>query len=251
MAIAQHSKDIAKGTFWSLGGNLLIKLASFFYLVILTRMATQADVGEFYLALSVIGVVILFADLGLSGALIRYLPYYLERKEISKGMRLMRISYAAVSVFSAIVTIIVFFLADPIAGIMKNPGLIQTIKLLCPYIVLNSIFSLNTSFFQGVKDIRTQSMLSNVQNIAKLILTVLFVFTLGATVFSIVIGFLASFVVALAISFWYLKKPLSELAKGQVQTDESPFTMLAEIIPFGIMISTINSLWMLSTILTG
>jgi len=245
MAIAQHSKDIAKGTFWGLSGNMLLKLVSFFYLVILTRMATQADIGEFYLGLSVLGIVILVADLGLPGAVIRYLPFYQEKGGMPKVMQLIRVSYAAVSIFSAIVSVIMFLLADPIAGFMNNSGLSQTIRLLSPYILLNSIFSLNSSIFQGVKDIRTQSMLSNIQNIMKLILTILLVFTIGATAFSIAVGFVLSFVVALIISFWYLRKPLSEMGKAQETIGEGPFAILSEVIPFGIMISTINSLWML------
>ena len=51
-----HSKEVAKGAFWSLAGQAGIRLVGFFYLVVLARMASQDDVGTFYLALSIFGV---------------------------------------------------------------------------------------------------------------------------------------------------------------------------------------------------
>ena len=69
-------KTIVKGTFWNLFGQIFVKGFSFIYLVIIAQLLPQETIGEFYVAISIFGILMLFSDLGLNGALVRYVPYF-------------------------------------------------------------------------------------------------------------------------------------------------------------------------------
>ena len=74
--IPEISREVAKGSFWSLAGSVFFKLSSLLYVVLLARAASQDDIGTFYLALSAMSLIWVFSDLGISGALTRYVPFF-------------------------------------------------------------------------------------------------------------------------------------------------------------------------------
>lgn len=245
MAVSDFTKQIAKGTFWSLSGNMALKLISFFYLVILARMASQADVGIFYLALGIFGILSLLADLGLRASFVRYIPYFLGKGEKGKILMLMKFTYAASTALSIIIAAIVFFFSDFLAQQFGNPELSGILRLLSPYLLLNTFFVLNISFLNGMKDIRMRSMLSVFQNASKLVLTLALIFFLGANIFSIAVGFLLSFLAALLVSVFYIHKPISRIVPEAKKTEENYPALLRDVLPFGIMMTIITSFWVL------
>ncbi|MBI5046934.1 oligosaccharide flippase family protein, partial [Candidatus Micrarchaeota archaeon] len=106
--ISEHSKEVAKGSFWSIFGSIVFKLISFLYVILLARAASQEDVGIFYLSLGIVTIVSFVSDLGLPSALIRYVPYYEGKKELGKINQLLKMSYVGVTVVGAVITIILW-----------------------------------------------------------------------------------------------------------------------------------------------
>lgn len=250
MPVSQFSKQIAKGTFWSLSGSIILKLISFLYLIVLARMATQSDVGMVYLAVSVFGILTIFIDFGLRGSLVRYVPFFSSRGENEKILMLLKMTYAVTVVFSILAATAVFFGSDFIADYFDKPGFdksafSQLLRLFSPYIILNIFFSLNTSFIHAFKNIRAHSTLLVFQNAAKLLLSLVLFFLIGASLFSITIGILASVFVALLFSLLYIKKPISEMIARAEKPEIGYAALVHEIIPFGIMISIISSFWLI------
>jgi O-antigen/teichoic acid export membrane protein len=245
MAVSQISKQIAKGALWSLSGSMALKLISFFYLVILARMASQSDIGLFYLALSIFGIIALFTDLGLRGALMRYIPFFLAKGENAKIIMLLKFTYAVTSILSIAITAIVFFFSDFLASQFNNPGLSDILRLFSPFLLLNMLFLLNTSFLNGLKKIREQSSLLVFQNAGKLIISTALFFFIGANLFSITAGFLLSLFVALIASFFYIRKPISKIVASVKKSSDRYSDLLRDVIPFGITISIITSFWLI------
>jgi stage V sporulation protein B len=236
-----HSKEFAKGAFWSLAGQIGIKLVGFFYLVIIARMASQNDVGTFYLALSIFGVLSVFSDAGFASAFQRYVPYFIGTGEIGKLRALLKVCYAVITVLCVILGIAIFLTADIVAGYFHNPELAVALRLLSPYLLVNTLFSLDTGFINGRKMMKEYSVLINAQTVAKFVLTVLLFFVLGATLLSIAAGFVLSFLFVLLLSFLYMRKPLAELGEAGAGVDM--VELMREVVPFGLTMSLINSLW--------
>jgi len=237
-----HSKEFAKGALWSFVAQAGIRLVGFFYLVALARMASQDDVGTFYLALSIFGVLSVFSDAGFSSSFTRYVPYLTGRGEAAKLRALLKVCYAVVTVLCILMGIAIFLSADIMAGYFHNPKLAIVLRLLSPYLLLNSLFSLDLGFINGRKMMKEYSVLMNAQTLAKFILTILLFFVIGATLFSIAAGFVLSFLFVLLLSFLYMRKPLAELGEAGVGVDIAG--LMREVVPFGLTISLISSLWL-------
>ena len=241
MAVAEHSKEIAKGAFWSLAGNAGVKLIAFFYLVLVARMASQEDIGTFYLALSIFGTLSVFADFGFSLAFVRYTPYLISRNETGRLFTLLKISYTIVSLLSILLGIVIFFAADAISG--NKPQLAEALRLLSPYLLISMIFTMNIGFLGGKKKMKEQSVLLTFQTIAKLVLTVALFFLIGATLFSVATAFVLSFLAALLLSLFHLKTEIAGLSASG--GGSGAMELLREVIPFGLMLSMVSYFWAL------
>src|SRR5208283_2517962 len=141
--LSEHSKTVAKGSFWSLFGSVLIKLSSFIYVIFLARFASQNDVGTFYLALSVISIITIFSDLGVSGAFLRYVPFFEGKGHRGKIRDLIGMSYKYLTLFSIIMMLIVISQADAIGAIYHNASLPYAIMVLSVYVLVGNIFRIN------------------------------------------------------------------------------------------------------------
>lgn len=238
-----YSKEIAKGTVWSIAGNMFFKLLSFFYLIVLARMATQDEVGLFYLALSIVSLLVLFADLGLSQCFARYLPYFKARKEYEKIRKMLKSSYLIAGSLSILLLIIVYLQADFIAQLYENPDLGTAIKLFSPYFVIIVFFKLNQVFLQGQKDIRGVAFVDNIQNASKLILAVLLFVLIGADIFTIILSFLLSFAIAVVFSFLPVYSTVKNLPQNPKEPSVGYSSLLSDLVPFGIMVTAVSSLW--------
>jgi len=243
MAVSSFSKQIAKGAFWSLAGQIGIKLIGFFYLVVLARMASQSDIGTFYLALSIFGTLSIFADAGISSSFQRYVPYLLGSGEAGKLHKLIQLSYSLVTILALAICVLVFFEANLIADYFQNPDLAESLRYLSPFLLLNVLFSMNLGFLNGKKMLREQSLMLNVQTFLKFAITAVLFFSIGASLLSITIAFVLSFLIALIVSFFYIRKPLAEIPAPDKKINS--IDILKDIIPFGITLSLIISFWTL------
>ena len=72
------AKTIAKGSAWMLISLIIVKFFAFIYFIVIARIVSEEEIGMFFLALSVISIIMLFSDLGLgAGAVARFVPFYM------------------------------------------------------------------------------------------------------------------------------------------------------------------------------
>jgi O-antigen/teichoic acid export membrane protein len=237
--LPQYSKEVAKGSLWSFIGNILSKLVSFFYVILLARSASQDDVGLFYLSYSIIGLVMVFSDLGLPGSLQRYVPYFEGRKEPGKISSLFKATYVLVTLSSLVFMGLVWWQADSFAASYHNPGLADALRFIVPFVLIGSAFRINTIYLQGRADIRAMQYIINLQNFLKLVLTLALFYFFGASLFTISLAFTLSHLLAIIASVFPLRR-----VSGSVPPSAAPISrheMLREIIPFGFMLSILSS----------
>ncbi len=236
--IPQHSKEVARGSFWSLAGNASFKLVSFFYVVLIARAASQDDIGVFYLALSVISLIWVFSDLGISGAFIRYVPYFEGRGEPGKIRNLLKFSYGFITILSLCIVAALFIFADAIGALYSNASLPEAIRILSAYILLGNLFRLNYLYLQGIRDIKRSQLFQNIQNFLKLAFTLILFYLFGASVVTISAAFVLSFLFALAASSLPV---LRSAAKAGGGAGLSRRELIYEIVPLGITVAIIQS----------
>ncbi|MCX6771181.1 MAG: oligosaccharide flippase family protein [Candidatus Micrarchaeota archaeon] len=241
---AKHSHEVAWGSFWGLVGTLLLKLVSFAYAIYVARAFSQENVGLFYLALSVIGVVGFWRDLGLPAALQRYIPFYEAKKQGGKALSLLKISFAVELVLGAALSAALFIYADPIGAFYQNAALAEGLRLLAAYVVFENLSKVPASYLQGRGDIKSCQFLSNVQNITKLAFTLLLFSFYGATLFTLSAAFALSFLAALLLSVPILLRSM----EGHDFKEGGPLSnseLMHDILPFGITLTIVGSFWAL------
>jgi O-antigen/teichoic acid export membrane protein len=241
--IPQYSKEVAKGSLWSLAGNAFFKLASFFYLILISRAASPDDVGLFFVALSFVSLISLVSDIGLSGALSRYLPYFEGRNEKGKIKDLLKISYLVTTVSAIIITAIVWSQADAIGGVFnKNPQIPEAIRLLSAFMLLSNLFRLGLSALQGFADMRLMQYVYNTESVLKLVLTASLFYLYGASVWTMSAGLLLSYIPASLLALFYIRnKTINFPSHGGTRISSKQ--LFGEIAPFGIMLNIVTFFW--------
>jgi len=233
-----YTKEVAKGSLWGLAGNITSTLISFFYVILIARAVSQNDLGLFYLSLSIVTIVGVLTTLGLEGSLSRYIPYFEGRNERGKIKSLLKFGYKIVGIIALILIAVLWLASDTIGASFNNPNLPEAIRILSVVILLNALFTLNTSYLRGRADIKTMQINMNLQNFLKLILTFGFFYFYGANAMTVAAGYLTSIFLAMLFSFWSVSKRMGDLP---AETDEIPVDKFwTDIIPFGLMLSAIG-----------
>ena len=238
--VSQHSREVARGSLWSLAGSAFFKLTSFAYVVMLAHAASQDDIGVFYLALSALSLVWVLSDLGISGAFLRYVPFYEGRNEHGKIKELFTISYRYTTAFSFVLVAMLFYHAGGIGEFYSSPLLPDAIRMLSAYVLLGNLFRINYIYTQGRADIKASQAYQNLQNLLKLVLTAALFWLYGPSVATIAAGFVLSFALALLASSIPVFRSVSSIAGGG---SISRTELVSEIVPLGILIAVVQSFY--------
>jgi O-antigen/teichoic acid export membrane protein len=235
-----YTKEVAKGSLWSLAGSAVFYFISFFYVILIARAMSQDDLGLFFLAMSVVSAGAILDNLGLSSAIARYIPYFEGKGETGKIRSLLKMSYSVATATSLLLLLILWVFSDFIASIFQNPPLGHTIRMLSAFLLLSNILNLNVAYLRGRADIRSMQLSSTTQNFLKLTLTAAFFWLFGATVAALIAAFLLSLFFSILFSFVFVKKDMEGLLKDKSSIPLSE--IIKEILPFGLMVSFVHSL---------
>lgn len=235
-----YSKEVAKGSFWSIAGAILFKLSSFFYVILIARAASPDDVGIFYLALGIVSLVSVFSDFGMPASLQRYVPFFEGKGEKRKIADALSGGYLVSGGVALISTITLWFLADPISVFYDNLALADALRFLSGFVFLDCLFRINTTYLQGRGDIKSMQAVTNIQNLLKLLLTLLFFQVYGASITTLTGAFVLSMLMAWLFSLPFMKRGLADIPISFAAPDTN---LLKELIPFGFMMTLLGSIW--------
>ncbi|MBU0527236.1 flippase [Candidatus Micrarchaeota archaeon] len=238
--LSENTKEVAKGSIWGLSGNLLLKLVSFFYAIVIARLVSQDDIGIFYLTLGILQIISMFSYLGLPFSLQRYVPFYESRKELGKAKYLLKLSYLIVILASIFFIAGLWISADFIGELYQNALLAESIRLFSVYLFLYGVSVVQITYLQGRTAIRSMQLAYNVQNVSKLLLTILFFYLMGPSVFTLIYAFLASFAISDLVSLFLLYRRSRDLPKASQPISNKE--LFREVMPLGLIVSVIASI---------
>ncbi len=237
---SQYSKEMAKGSVWSLAGGAFYKLVSFLYLAVVAHTVSQNDLGLFFLAFNIVTIFSVADDLGLATALIRYVPFYEGKGEGGKIRPLLRSTYLIVSLSAVALMALIWLFSGYIGSAYSNPALPDALRALSLYLLLSNVFKAGNSFVQGRADIKSMQFEQNVQNVLRLVLTILLIYLYGAGFWALAGGLLLSFLLVIPLSLYDVSRSLKGIPAGREGVEARQ--LLTEIAPFGIMLGILQSL---------
>ncbi len=241
-----HSSEVAKGTIWGLAGTFVTKIIAFIYTIYMAYVVAQGDVGVFNLALGIVAIISVWKDLGLPTSLLRYVPYYEGRGEEKKVSQLLKNAYIADIISGSVLTAVVWLSSDAVASVYGNPALGDALRLMSFFVLIDNIYKVGGSYLQGRARIADIQVLSTVQAVAKLVLTILLVSSMGANYASLTIAYVVSAFISLVVMVPMVWKESAfswrNASEGKGE-GISMGEMYREIAPFGIMLMAVQTFY--------
>ncbi|MEK6875353.1 MAG: flippase [Nanoarchaeota archaeon] len=210
--IDKNLKLIAKSSFVILFGLVFSKILTYTYRVIIARNFGPEIYGLFSISTMLFGWFVLFASFGFSEGLLRYIPWYIGKRDYKKINFIFKTSIL-ISIVSGILSgILLFFLAEYISiSFFHNKELIIFLKVfsfLIPFFLLNSLF---LSVLQSFGKINWYSFIVNIfQNIIKVFAIILLVIISFKTN-AIIISYLLSIVFMFFLSYYVCRSSIPGL----------------------------------------
>lgn len=236
MELDEETTILAKGMLWQNATNIIVKLLAFVYTIIIARFVAQSEVGLFYFALGIVGTVGIFADLGLTTALTRYVPYFIGKKDNVSVQKTVAIVVFGGTILLSVASISTFLLSGQISRFFNNPALEPVLAILAVQLAIAQTYGISNALLFSLKKVRESSVANSLQAFLKLIFMLLLIFSLGANAVSLSIAFMLSYAFAAFYLLFALRK-CSGWLKNEVRLrllDCLP--LLRELLPFGIMI---------------
>lgn len=234
-------KTIAKGAVWNFTSVMANRLIAVVYLVLLTRSFPQEIIGDFYLALSLFGLLTIFTDFGIVDSIQRYIPYFSGRKEFSKLHALVSLSFKAALFFGITFTLLLYLFSQQFAMLFGNANLILLFQLMAVYVLLYELFRLSNSLLISRTRMRESAIANILQNFGKLVFTALFLLLWGPSYFTIAASFLASYAIPIIYSFFSSMRDLSQIPAAKAEAKGQTAALLREVVPFGLTMVVVSS----------
>jgi O-antigen/teichoic acid export membrane protein len=204
----------------------------------------QEEIGEFYLALSIINILFIFTDLGIDYTIARYVPYLLARKEFGKLDVLVKLSYYGGGMLTSIFAVACFFCADFISVLINVPSVAPPLKILSGYLVISELFTISLGILRGKKYIKEMNCINVLQAIAKLAITVVFIMYISSDANGLAWAFVLSFLLILPIVLYLSLKEIGKWPKyNSAISNKEKLKFAYEVVQFGFTTSLVVALW--------
>lgn len=217
---------------------IIMRLLGYVYRLIIARYGIE-EYGLLSLGLAMCGILIAISALGLQVGLLRYIPYYLSKKDDGRVKGAILFSIKTTLLISLIIGIILFGLSDFIAKVLfHNERLSLILKILAfsiPVATLSEVFAYVIRGFQKIKYYVYSKNFA--ENTIKIILTLLFIL-LGWNLFGISLAYVLAILGTLILSFYFVEKKIFNFLNKRVKAVYSNKELLKYSLPL-----TFNSLF--------
>lgn len=213
--------------------GILTNLLGYSTRAILARVLSPSDYGLFYAVFSLIMFLTLFANFGMSNAIVKYVSELIAREKKSEVKFLITYSTLINIIVSIFLSILLFLISDFLAinyfGVPESKFLIIIFSFILPFIILNSVFS---NIFNSFKNVLLMSLTNFISSILFL-LSFIILLILGIKKNSILPGFayfigifisVIIFFIIYILRFYDYKTPIKKYPK-----------LLKEVIIFAVI----------------
>ncbi len=229
---------LAKSSAINISAQISAKFLSFLYMIFISRIISQSEIGLFYLAMGVISIFAVFADLGMSSSLVRYVPFLSGRKEYEKLIIAIKTTFKFGLSFGFILSIIVFIFSKPIALLINRPEVEPILKILAAAIFIRKLGGISANLLLTRKKVIIFSAYQVVNVLIKIIAVFLLIYLLGPTAATLSWSYLLAFILVVLILLYFVLKEYSKISKEakhekQITKNERN-AFIKEYITFGL-----------------
>jgi O-antigen/teichoic acid export membrane protein len=216
------TEDSARGGFFLMSGSILSTVIMAIAAILVGRLLGPDLYGEYNLALVVPSLLLLFADLGMNSAVTKFAASLRVKGENSQITKIIRYALLIQTLVGLAVFTVNFALADLFAILINRPSTGFYIQIASMSILFQVIYNAGMAAFVGLDKTEYNALAANIQATAKTgtsITLVLLGFGVAGATVGYVAGYVVGGLVAAAILFFKILKPLDNGEKdGFMQT---------------------------------
>jgi O-antigen/teichoic acid export membrane protein len=236
--LAKVAEDSARGSFFLISGTATSTVIAAIASIVVGRLMGPELYGQYALALVTPQLLYLFADLGISQSVTRFTAIYNSQGEKYRLARTIKHAMILKALFGFTLFATNYVLADSFAIVFfQRPDLASYLRIVSFSILFEVVFTTAASAFVGLDKTELSAVTTNIQNLAKTIISVALVF-LGFGVAGALIGHVTSYIVAAVASIMLLLFTLSKTStiKDHHRATENISAMLHYGIPLYLSI---------------
>jgi len=220
--MAKELSLIAKGAGLYFAGFAVSKLLSYLYRAMLARGLGPDSFGIFSIGMSVTGIILVFAALGLYQGILHFATIYDSLGKPEKARGTILLGFKAQFAASIVLALALFLSSDYIAiSLFREPELAIVLKILSialPFTVLASGLMVVALAFKKIKyKIYVRNLIENIVKISATAVFLLF----GFHLFGAALGLALSSVVAFLVGLYFVQKKIFPLFGKNLKTESN------------------------------
>jgi O-antigen/teichoic acid export membrane protein len=186
-----YAKRLVKGSAIVLMAFIASELVGLFLRMFLARSLTVVEYSLFYAVFTLISFFGLFRELGLSSALVKYIPEFVVRKQFAKIKSSIVSALFVQAAFGFIVSAALFVLSDYIAlAMFRTLDASLPLKILSVWFFVAIFCSIAESTFNGFQNMPAYASINFFNPLSILLLAVLFVGFFGLGTMGVALAYL-------------------------------------------------------------
>lgn len=174
----KNFSEILKGSVYSFLAKIIANIVGLITGVFIARYYGADVMGLLAIILTTVGIAGMLSSAGLPMALLKLIPEYTNRFSLRAGVAIYIKIVVLVIVFTAIVSVGLFFLSDIIANkIFHNKELISLIALVPLFLLFSTLNGINILMIRALKKIKLYAILEFLPKVIILILLLIITYT--------------------------------------------------------------------------
>lgn len=199
---------------WLFGGKTASGIFNAIQIVIVARVLGVADYGLLVLVISYIDILNQFFDLRVWETATKYIGTYWENGEFDKTRSMIKLSYL-LDISSGILAFVIAIASAKLISvyIIKAPGAYIYIWIYALSLFISTANSTSNAILRVFDQFKTIAFIASIQNLIKLVLVALALFS-GYGIKAVLIIFVAANFIGFTIRIWTVLKVLNEKGLG-------------------------------------
>jgi len=214
--------------------------AGYIFAYLITSNYGAEAFGIFELSLTALTIASLFARLGLGGALVRFIPEFVEKGDYVRLRKVYKLALSLSLPFAIVLGIALYFYASDLAIIFGNERLTLPFKIVAHIIPFATWYEINAEAYRGMKKMVGYSILQRGTVVLIAVATLLYLRYSGVeTDESPLIAFVSAVVVLSLIAAFTTPRAISNLVPKKTISDSQEISLRPLLkVAFPMLIST-------------
>ena len=194
--LVRIAEDSVRGSFFLISGTAVSTVIMAIASILIARFLGPELYGQYTLALVIPSLLFLFTDLGINQGIIKFTATLRARGESNRLARIVKYGMLLKVSVGIAIFLINYTLADWFAvTFLQRPDLVFYIRIASTSVVFQVIFTTATSAFVGFDKAEYNAITSNIQAIAKTVISIALVIV-GFSVAGALLGYVAGYMIA-------------------------------------------------------